>query len=134
MLREKNMKVETKYVSPLILEDILISESKFKRAEEDLEDIKLGIKVERDIKKISDNEYRVELALLVADENERISAFVKGIGRFRTDQENQSLIERNTIAIMFPYLRSYISTLTTQPGMAPVVLPAINIVSMLQDK
>ncbi|MCI8429368.1 MAG: preprotein translocase subunit SecB [Lachnospiraceae bacterium] len=128
------MKVETKYVSPLILEDILISESKFKRAEEDLEDIKLGIKVERDIKKISDNEYRVELALLVADENERISAFVKGIGRFRTDQENQSLIERNTIAIMFPYLRSYISTLTTQPGMAPVVLPAINIVSMLQDK
>lgn len=128
------MKVETKYVSPLILEDILISESKFKRAEEDLEDIKLGIKVERDIKKISDNEYRVELALLVADENERTSAFVKGIGRFRTDQENQSLIERNTIAIMFPYLRSYISTLTTQPGMAPVVLPAINIVSMLQDK
>ena len=45
------MKVETKYASPLVLEDILISESRFKRAEEDLEDIKSGIKVERDIKK-----------------------------------------------------------------------------------
>lgn len=128
------MKVETKYASPLVLEDILISESRFKRAEEDLEDIKLGIKVERDIKKISGSRYRVELTLLVADENDKISAFVKGIGRFKTEQENQGLIERNTIAIMFPYLRSYISTLTTQPGMTPVVLPAINVVSMLQDK
>ena len=76
----------------------------------------------------------MELTLLVADENDKISAFVKGIGRFKTEQENQGLIERNTIAIMFPYLRSYISTLTTQPGMTPVVLPAINVVSMLQDK
>lgn len=51
-----------------------------------------------------------------------------------TDEENRTLIERNTIAIMFPYLRSYVSTLTTQPGMAPIVLPPMNVVAMLNQK
>ena len=44
------------------------------------------------------------------------------------------LIERNTLAIMFPYFRSYVSTLTTQPGMTPIVLPAMNIMTMLAQK
>ena len=53
---------------------------------------------------------------------------------FETKQENQMLIERNTLAIMFPYFRSYVSTLTTQPGMTPIVLPAMNIMTMLAQK
>ena len=53
---------------------------------------------------------------------------------FETEQENKILIERNTLAIMFPYFRSYVSTLTTQPGMTPIVLPAMNIMAMLAQK
>lgn len=45
-----------------------------------------------------------------------------------------SILERNAIAILFPYIRSYISTITTQPGMAPILLPAMNIVAMLNDQ
>ena len=45
-----------------------------------------------------------------------------------------SILERNAIAILFPYNRSYISTITTQPGMAPILLPAMNIVAMLNDQ
>ena len=59
---------------------------------------------------------------------------VKGRAIFNTQQENMSILERNAIAILFPYIRSYISTITTQPGMAPILLPAMNIVAMLNDQ
>lgn len=44
------------------------------------------------------------------------------------------ILEKNTIAIMFPYIRSYISSITTQPGMSPIVLPAMNIVAMVRPE
>jgi len=128
------MDIKTKYASPLILKDILISESKFSRVESSIENVELGINVERELEKLSEEEYRIVLEVMVTDGNEKVNIYVKCVANFNTDQENMDLIERNTIAIMFPYVRSYISTLTTQPGMAPVVLPAMNIVAMLNDK
>lgn len=128
------MEIKTKYASPLILKDILISESKFSRVESNIENVELGINVERELEKISEEEYRIVLEVMVTDGNEKVNIYVKCVAKFNTEQDNMDLIERNTIAIMFPYVRSYISTLTTQPGMAPVVLPAMNIVAMLNDK
>ena len=37
------------------------------------------------------------------------------------------LLKKNTLAILFPYIRSQISIVTAQPGMEPVVLPPMNI-------
>ena len=88
----------------------------------------------KEVNKINNKKYKITLDLTVSDTDKQLSVFVKGIGIFETEQENQTLIERNTIAIMFPYLRSYVSTLTTQPGMAPIVLPPMNVVAMLNQK
>lgn len=41
------MKIETKYTSPLVLEEIMILESNFRRTEGLLENIELGIKINR---------------------------------------------------------------------------------------
>lgn len=128
------MKIETQFLSPLILKEIIISEGTFKRSEEDIQDIELKVMVNHDIEQTCENEYKITLGLTVSDTNEQLSVFVKSIGIFETEQENRTLIERNTIAIMFPYLRSYVSTLTTQPGMAPIVLPPMNVVAMLNQK
>lgn len=128
------MKIETQFLSPLILKEIIISEGTFKRSEEDIQDIELKVMVNHDIEQTCENEYKITLDLTVSDTNEQLSVFVKSIGIFETEQENRTLIERNTIAIMFPYLRSYVSTLTTQPGMAPIVLPPMNVVAMLNPK
>ena len=38
----------------------------------------------------------------------------------------------NAIAIMFPYLRSQVTIMTTQPNATPVVIPPININSFLK--
>ena len=37
-----------------------------------------------------------------------------------------SIINTNTVAIMFPFIRSQVTLLTSQPGMIPIILPAIN--------
>lgn len=84
--------------------------------------------------KLDQEQYEVFLSTTVSDVNETIYVNVKGRSIFSTKQENKDLLEKNTIAIMFPYIRSYISSITTQPGMTPIVLPTMNIVAMINDQ
>ena len=128
------MNIKTDYESPLVLKNIIITEGHFKRNEESLENLELKVGVSHDVERLSEREYKITLELNVADPEEKLSVFVKGMAIFETKQENQMLIGRNTLAIMFPYFRSYVSTLTTQPGMTPIVLPAMNIMTMLAQK
>ena len=128
------MNIKTDYESPLVLKNIIITEGHFKRNEDSLENLELKVGVSHDVERLSERAYKITLALNVADPEEKLSVFVKGMAIFETKQENQMLIERNTLAIMFPYFRSYVSTLTTQPGMTPIVLPAMNIMTMLAQK
>ena len=128
------MNIKTDYESPLVLKNIIITEGHFKRNEAPLENLELKVGVSHDVERLSEREYKITLELNVADPEEKLSVFVKGMAIFETKQENQMLIERNTLAIMFPYFRSYVSTLTTQPGMTPIVLPAMNIMTMLAQK
>lgn len=128
------MNIKTDYESPLVLKNIIITEGHFKRNEDSLENLELKVGVSHDVERLSEREYKITLELNVADPEEKLTVFVKGMAIFETKQENQMLIERNTLAIMFPYFRSYVSTLTTQPGMTPIVLPAMNIMTMLAQK
>ena len=52
------------------------------------------------------------------------------------DEEDASIrkavISKNTLSILFPYLRSQVTLLTAQPDMKPIVLPAVNINSLLE--
>lgn len=92
------------------------------------------INVDHDIKNIGKDEYEIVLNTTVSDECENVYVNVKGTAIFRTQQENMDMLEKSTIAIMFPYIRSYISIITTQPGMSPIVLPAMNIIAMINDQ
>ena len=44
-----------------------------------------------------------------------------------SDNVTQSLIDKNAVAILMPYLRSEVTLLTAQPDTDSVVLPAFNI-------
>ena len=132
--RNQIINIATNYESPLVLKNIMITEGTFKRSEDSLEDVELQVNVSHNVNQISDREYKIILELSVADPQGKLSVFVKGMAIFETEQKTRTLIERNTLAIMFPYFRSYVSTLTTQPGMMPIVLPAMNIIAMLTEK
>ena len=128
------MRITTNYESPLVLKNIMITDGIFKRTEDSLENVELRVNVAHNIEQLSEVEYKITLELSVADPEGKLSVFVKGMAIFETEQKTRTLIERNTLAIMFPYFRSYVSTLTTQPGMTPIVLPAMNIMTMLAQK
>lgn len=128
------MKVKSKYESPLVLEKIEIVESSFRKKDESLDELELGIRVEHSLNKVSDETFEVVLITTISDEDEKVFVNVKGRAIFNTNQENMDILEKNTIAIMFPYIRSYISIITTQPGMNPIVLPAMNIMAMINDQ
>lgn len=128
------MKIRSDYESPLILEKIEITDSSFRKKDVSLEGLELGIHVEHNVKNIADDQYEIILCTTVSDENENIYVHVNGKAIFHTQQKNIDILEKNTIAIMFPYIRSYISLITTQPGMAPIVLPAMNIIAMINDQ
>ena len=125
------MKVISKYDSPLILNKIEIVESTFRKKDVPLDNLELGVQVEHTLTKINKNQYEVILITTVSNQEEDVYVNVKGRAIFSTDQENKDILEKNTIAIMFPYIRSYISIITTQPGMSPIVLPAMNIVALI---
>lgn len=128
------MKVRSTYESPLILEKIEITESTFRKKDVSLDELELGVHVERNVENIGEDGYEIVLNTTVSDENENIYVNVKGKAMFRTQQKNMDMLEKNAIAIMFPYIRSYISIITTQPGMPPIVLPAMNIIAMINDQ
>ena len=105
----------------------------------------------------SDKELEVEIQSNIAqkqsEEVYRITLNLKGIkaeeytfeisltGFFSFDLENDlteevksTLISKNAIAILMPYMRSEVSILTAQPEVDCVVLPAFNINKMLKDR
>lgn len=76
-----------------------------------------------------------------------VQAQVQGEGSYRLDvsleavfsiegglREENAFMLTNAVAIMFPYLRSEITLLTSQPGMNPVVLPPINVQEVMKKR
>ena len=59
------------------------------------------------------------------------------VGLFRVEKVDKEtydqLIKSNTVAIMFPYIRSQVSLLTTQPGIQPIMIPTMNINALIEE-
>jgi len=89
----------------------------------------------RHINKDADGAYRVTLSAHVERENE-FDLVMSITGYFEIDEQDQNkdtLLEKNAVAILFPFLRAELSLMTAQPEMMPVVLPAINITAMFDE-
>lgn len=50
------------------------------------------------------------------------------------DDIREILIQKNSLAIIFPYLRTQVTLMTSQPGLQPIVLPAININAYVDEQ
>ena len=116
------------------MERIYIAKSSFSRTSEPIDELELGVRVKRDLKILEKQCYQLELTILIGDEDKKLEVSATCVAIFKTETEQQVLVERNAVAIVFPFLRSYISTITTQPDMAPIVLPPMNIMAMLSDE
>ena len=102
-------------------------------------DDNLKIFFDHEIRK-NDNDTDVVLSVLINDENNALKLSVELVGTFAfSNSENvnknlyYNLINKNAIAILFPYLRSQVTLITSQPNMTPIILPPININTLLKN-
>lgn len=127
------MEIKSEYTSSLVLEKVEIIESAFRKKDFPSEDLELGLKVGHEIREIENGRYEILLNTTVSDENEVIYVYVESRALFHIEGADKLSFEQNMIAIVFPYIRSYITSITTQPGMSPIVLPAMNIEAMVRN-
>lgn len=126
------------YNSSLILQKMVFDEIKFERKgfKNSLSEFEMKLNVQIGVSK--DNVYKVTLTLVGEKKEEydiviRLSGFFELEGHEEIDNEvMQDLINKNTVAIMMPYLRSELTLLTSQPDTESVVLPPLNINKMLK--
>lgn len=81
--------------------------------------------------------FELELGIFVSDENEMLKIEIDSVGYFSfenlTRDDLPNFLYINAPAILFPYLRAYISSLTTLSGIRPIVLPTLNLTALKED-
>lgn len=94
---------------------------------------KFNVNFER-TESVSDEEHkmRLNLSTKIDDENKAMHIEIKASGIFEFDNDISDA-ERNTFfrtsapAILFPYIRAYVGTLSSLSGIRPVILPTLNL-------
>lgn len=90
-----------------------------------------------------DNNFILTLDMEVFPDAEKndypFSMRVRIIGLFEvesesTEKEKIDFAEKNSIAILFPYIRSLISVYTSNANIGTTILPPINVVKYLENK
>lgn len=79
-----------------------------------------------------DGSFNLELNSKITNKDESISINISTVGFFDFDRElpdrlKETFFQSNAVAILFPYIRAYISTLTSLSGITPITLPTLNL-------
>lgn len=118
----------------LNLKSIAFEEINFVRREIDDKNNHMGINVIGPV--VSGDQFEVTIQAQILGEGKyQLDTSLKAV--FSIDgglRDENSFVLTNAVAIMFPYLRSEITLLTSQPGMNPVVLPPINVHEVMKKR
>lgn len=127
-----------KFESVLKLEKLLFDNIDFKRKGfKNENEIKLKLQVQ--IGEELDDIHRVVL-IFIGEKPDEYSLEIKLSGYFSfrvtegiSEDERLTLINKNAVAILMPYLRSQVSLLTAQPEVECIILPPFNINKMMEE-
>ena len=121
--------------------DLYFSKFDFKQERgTDSKEYNTSFQIEYAINSEDETKVRVVVDTTVTNEAQSIVLNVQTVGIFKIDKLDideatyEHLIKANTVAIIFPFIRSQISLLTTQPGMMPVMIPPININALIENQ
>lgn len=74
--------------------------------------------------------------IVLASKDKKFELILNSKSTFETDTEideaylNDSMVQINAPAIVFPFIRAFINTVSTNAGFKPIILPAINFAQM----
>ncbi len=121
--------------SNLFLKSLAFTNISVKRALILSNNIELNGSFDIDYKEIGEDEIIVTLKYNAKSINNNVDISVEMQGDFvvnGVEDENAKryLLHVNSLAIMFPYLRSQVSIATTQPGFMPIQIPIVNAIAL----
>lgn len=110
-----------------------VVESEFRFDSKRKSNKKLNVTFERSVVvDDADSRMRLELVNTIEDEDKSLFLRVRMHGFFEFDSQISDdmkgmFVRINAPAILFPYVRAYVSTLTSLSGIEPVILPTLNL-------
>lgn len=98
------------------------------------EPIELEPALNRSIRKVNEDEYEVGIEVELKQDNLPFEAKLLLSGRFKCGEsvDADKAMKVNAVAILYPYVRSTFSLMTTLGNISPVVLPTINLAQMFE--
>ncbi|WP_338791856.1 protein-export chaperone SecB [Bernardetia sp. MNP-M8] len=135
------MKPTTSSQNSFELLNIILLESNFKRDveisytdEEFKSNIDIGIE-----NQLKDSILFVEVSLTYSsgiEDNKEIQAFIKMVGVFKcpnnSDLSTETFGKINAPAILFPFIRENLASVSMKAGISPILLPPVNFVKLSQ--
>ena len=114
--------------------EYLFQETSIKLTGEDIgDDVEFGIEP-NGIFEEDNKMFILTLNVLVKDKKSRLEVKMTVTGKFEYEtndiQELVPYLGFNAPAIMFPYIRAYITNITALGGMSPIILPTLNMESV----
>lgn len=103
------------------------------KREKNIQSGEIEIDVTKDVQSTDSNNCIIILSLNINKDD--LKVHVEAVGDFT--YEGNTIPEHgfvtNAISIMFPFIRSQVTLLTSQPNMAPIVIPPVNINKLLEQ-
>ena len=134
-MNETNTKKDNA-LSALRMEHIVFNKLIFERKDFGHPDSDIQFQARKNIEKMEDSVYLVTLNI-IAEKKDEYTAEVDISGYCTIAEDHpakRTLLEKNAVAILFPYARTQLTLLTSQPETMPIVLPAVNINKMFEEK
>ena len=102
----------------------------------------VNLNIDRKVKKssLSENDFELNLILEITSKDDDTNIRCCFIGYCSCDNAiSKGFLESgfasiNAPAILFPFIRSYISTITINAGLNPIILPTINFAGIQENK
>ena len=127
-----------KYKSKLIFKKYIVDEIVFKYNKEfKNKPVEIIFDIFKKINYENDKQMNVSLKVKIFEENEKYPFYmmVSITGFFEIENNDEGInFEPNAIAILYPFIRSIVSTYTASANVMPLILPVINVNKYLEDK
>lgn len=125
-----------KFKSKLIFNKYIVKEIKFKYNENFKEKpVEILFNISKNIK-YENNKMNVDLKVDIFEDNDKYPFYmtVSIRGYFSIENNGEKInFEPNAVAILYPYIRSIVSTYTAEANVMPLILPVINVNKLIED-
>ena len=103
------------------------------------EKIEMNPKLVRKIEKIDDNKCKVSLGFIISEGDSlkapfSIEIWISGEFEVKKGEQSDVIVNVNAVAVLFPFLRALLATITSNANIPPYILPVFNVVAWFEEE